>query len=280
MDSNTDDPLQELQTRLAAFATQRDWQQFHSPKNLSMALIAEAAELVEIFQWISEEKSQQLDPEQWQAARMELADIFIYLLRISDRLNVNLIQAAQEKIEINEQRYPVEKVKGSAKRASEYSHNQTDQRSSLLRDPVTGLLEYPVFRLTLEPQLARCRRYNTELCLIRLALEFVDKPENIDFHAEHMRTFTHTLKQNLRWADQVGKTDNRQFLIALPEASVNDAKLIIDKIHPQLEKLSFIKSVTYGICAWQNGDSEKSLTDRSAQAIDQAREQNTLVFVL
>jgi len=280
MNSKTTDPLCELTERLAMFADQRNWQQFHSPKNLSMALIAEAAELVEIFQWITEENSQQLDPEQWQAARMELADIFIYLLRISDRLDVNLVEAAQEKIEINEQRYPINKVKGSAKRASDYSHNQIDQRSALLRDPVTGLLEYPVFRLTLEPQLARCRRYDTELCLIRLALEFNDKPNDINFHAEHLRTLTQTLKQNLRWADQVGKADNQQFLIALPETSVQDAKLIINKIQPQIDELSYVKSVIYGVVAWRKGDDEQSLCERSTQAIDQARTNNTLLFVL
>ncbi len=280
MNSELADPLQELTTRLASFATQRNWQQFHSPKNLSMALIAEAAELVEVFQWLSEEQSHQLEPEQWQAARMELADIFIYLLRISDRLNISLIQAAEEKIEINEQRYPVDKVKGSAKRASEYTHNQVEPRSSLLRDPVTGLLEYPVFRLTLEPQLARCRRYNTPLCLVRMAVEFIDHPNDINFHAEHLRTITQHLKQNLRWADQVGKADNGQFLIVLPEASTNDSTLIIDKIHPQLNTLSFVKSVAYGVCEWKNGDDEKSLHDRTTQAINTSIAQNTLITVL
>ncbi|VAW73130.1 hypothetical protein MNBD_GAMMA12-528 [hydrothermal vent metagenome] len=280
MKSELPDPLQDLTTRLASFATQRNWQQFHSPKNLSMALVAEAAELVEIFQWLNEEKSEQLDPEQWQNARMELADIFIYLLRISDRLNVNLVQAAEEKIEINEQRYPIDKVKGSAKRASEYSHNQTEQQTPSLRDPVTGLLEYPVFRLTLEPQLARCRRYNTQLCLARMAVEFIHHPDDINFHAEHLRTITHLLKQNLRWADQVGKTDNGQFLIVLPEASVNDSTLIINKIHPQLNTLSFIKSIAYGVCEWKNGDDDKSLNERTAQAINTAIAQNTLITVL
>ncbi len=280
MESETTDPLNDLKKRLAAFASQRDWQQFHSPKNLSMALIGEAAELVEIFQWISEKKSQHLDPQQWQAARMELADIFIYLIRIADRLDVNLIDAAQEKIEINEQRYPIDKVQGSAKRASEYTHNQADQRASLLRDPVTGLLEYPVFRLILEPQLARCRRYDTELCLIRLALEFTDKPKDIDYHAEHLRTLTQTLKQDLRWADQVGKADYGQFLIALPETSAQDAEQIIGKIQLLIDKLSFIKSTTYGIVAWKKGDDESTLCIRSAQAIEQARINNTLLFVL
>lgn len=115
-----DGVLDLLQQRLADFAAQRDWDQFHSPKNLSMALIGEAAELVEHFQWLTEAQSQDLTDAKRQAVALELADIFIYLIRIADKLDVDLIAAAQQKIEINEQRYPIEVVKGSAKRASEY----------------------------------------------------------------------------------------------------------------------------------------------------------------
>lgn len=114
------DSLYDLSKQLTEFARARDWEQFHSPKNLSMALIAEAAELVEHFQWLSEEQSQSLSPEKLEEVRMELADIQIYLIRIAERLGVDLLAAAQEKMSINEQRYPVEKVKGSARRASEY----------------------------------------------------------------------------------------------------------------------------------------------------------------
>lgn len=109
-----------LQRRLAEFARARDWEQFHSPKNLSMALIAEAAELVEHFQWLSEEQSHKLAPEKLEEVGLELADIQIYLIRIADMLGVDLIQATWDKIEINEKRYPVEKVRGDARRASEY----------------------------------------------------------------------------------------------------------------------------------------------------------------
>lgn len=114
------DPMEDLKQRLAAFARERDWEQFHSPKNLSMALIAEAAELVEHFQWLSEEQSYQLPADKLEEVRMELADIQIYLIRIADRLGVDLIRAAWDKTEINEQRYPAEKVRGDARRASEY----------------------------------------------------------------------------------------------------------------------------------------------------------------
>ena len=116
----TTDSLEDLRVRLAAFAAERDWDQFHSPKNLSMALIAECAELVEHFQWLSEEQSQQLEPKKLQAVTHELADIFIYLIRIADKLNVDLTEAANVKIEINEHRYLTERVRGSAKRAEEY----------------------------------------------------------------------------------------------------------------------------------------------------------------
>lgn len=114
------DSLEVLRGRLAGFARERDWEQFHSPKNLSMALIAEAAELVEHFQWLSEEQSYHLPAEKLEEVRLELADIQIYLIRIADRLGVDLVQAAQDKIEVNERRYPADRVRGDARRASEY----------------------------------------------------------------------------------------------------------------------------------------------------------------
>jgi NTP pyrophosphatase (non-canonical NTP hydrolase) len=114
------DSLEQLRKRLAAFASERDWEQFHSPKNLSMALIAEAAELVEHFQWLSEEQSYQLGPDKLEEVRLELADIQIFLIRIADQLGVDLVQAAQDKTDINEQRFPVERVKGVAGRGTDF----------------------------------------------------------------------------------------------------------------------------------------------------------------
>ena len=114
------DSLEGLRQRLEQFAKARDWEQFHSPKNLSMALIAEAAELVEHFQWLSEAQSSALPPDKLAEVRLELADILLYLIRLGDRLGLDLVQAGNDKIDINEQRYPVDKVRGSAKRASEY----------------------------------------------------------------------------------------------------------------------------------------------------------------
>ncbi|HHZ88121.1 MAG TPA: nucleotide pyrophosphohydrolase [Chromatiaceae bacterium] len=114
------DSLEDLRRRLSAFARERDWEQFHSPKNLSMALIAECAELVEHFQWLSEEASLQLNDEKRREVSLELADILIYTIRCADRVGVDLIQAAEEKIAINEDRYPVDRVRGDARRAEEY----------------------------------------------------------------------------------------------------------------------------------------------------------------
>jgi dCTP diphosphatase len=112
--------LEETKHRLREFCAARDWDQFHSPKNLAMALIAETAELVEHFQWLTEEQSQQLPSVKLAEVRLELADILIYLIRIADKLNVDLTSAALEKIAINEQRYPVDRVRGDARRAEEY----------------------------------------------------------------------------------------------------------------------------------------------------------------
>jgi len=115
-----EDSLGQLNQRLKAFATTRGWEQFHSPKNLSMALIAECAELVEHFQWLTEEQSLQLPTDKKEAVSLEMADILIYLIRCAERLDIDLVAAANRKIEINERRYPAERVYGDARRADEY----------------------------------------------------------------------------------------------------------------------------------------------------------------
>jgi NTP pyrophosphatase (non-canonical NTP hydrolase) len=114
------DALRALQQRLAAFAAARDWDQFHSPKNLAMALSVEAAELVEEFQWLTEEQSRRLDTERRERVRLELADVFIYLLRVADKLDVDLLQAADDKIALNEQKYPAERVRGDSRKYDDY----------------------------------------------------------------------------------------------------------------------------------------------------------------
>ena len=115
-----EDSLQLLNERLIRFARERDWERFHSPKNLVMALIAECAELVEHFQWLSEAQSRELPPQKKEEVALEMADVLIYLLRCSERLDIDLLEAADRKIAINEARYPAGKVYGDARRASEY----------------------------------------------------------------------------------------------------------------------------------------------------------------
>ncbi|MEJ2621233.1 MAG: nucleotide pyrophosphohydrolase [Candidatus Thiodiazotropha sp.] len=114
------DSLDNLNQRLKAFAQARDWEQFHSPKNLTMALIAECAELVEHFQWLTPEQSMNLPQQKHQEVAMEMADILIYLIRCAERLDIDLVEAAERKIAINEARYPADKVRGDARRADEY----------------------------------------------------------------------------------------------------------------------------------------------------------------
>lgn len=115
-----EDSLDNLKRHLKAFAQRRNWEQFHSPKNLSMALIAECAELVEHFQWLNEEQSLDLTSQKKGEVALEMADILIYLIRCADRLEIDLIAAAKEKIALNERRYPADRVYGDARRASEY----------------------------------------------------------------------------------------------------------------------------------------------------------------
>jgi dCTP diphosphatase len=108
--------LDSLRDDLRRFAAVRDWDQFHSPKNLSSALVVEAAELLEQFQWLTEEQSRNLTHDQANAVRKELADVLIYLVRLADKLNVDLIEASREKIIENAAKYPVEKSKGSSRK--------------------------------------------------------------------------------------------------------------------------------------------------------------------
>jgi NTP pyrophosphatase (non-canonical NTP hydrolase) len=98
--------LDELRQRLRDFATARDWEQFHTPKNLAMALVAEAAEVVEHFQWLSPPESQALDPGKRTEVALELADVLLYLVMLADRLDIDLADAARRKISLNEHRFP------------------------------------------------------------------------------------------------------------------------------------------------------------------------------
>jgi dCTP diphosphatase len=109
-----------LRDKLRTFAEARDWDQFHSPKNLSMALMVEVAELMEHFQWLTEVQSRNLDAEKKAVVAEELADILLYLVRLSDKLDVDLPEAARRKLERNAEKYPAALVRGSSKKYSEY----------------------------------------------------------------------------------------------------------------------------------------------------------------
>jgi dCTP diphosphatase len=114
------DSLDELKAKLQQFVDDRDWAQFHSPKNLAMAMIVEAAELVEHFQWDTETESRVLSGEKRTKVSHELADTFVYLLRISQVLGIDLIEAANEKISLNGKKYPVEKARGKNNKYTDY----------------------------------------------------------------------------------------------------------------------------------------------------------------
>ena len=111
--------FQELGARVRQFAEERDWAQFHSPKNLSMALSVECAELMEHFQWLTENQSRKLGPKKLREVEKELADIQIYLIRLSQVLGIDLMSAGRKKLGNNARKYPVSKARGSAKKYTE-----------------------------------------------------------------------------------------------------------------------------------------------------------------
>jgi dCTP diphosphatase len=113
------DSLLRLRDALREFAAERDWEQFHTPRNLATALAVEAAELLEPFQWLTDVESRELAPETFAAVEQEMADVLLYLVRLADRLGVDLEQAALAKIELNAQKYPVERARGSSRKYHE-----------------------------------------------------------------------------------------------------------------------------------------------------------------
>ena len=114
------EPWNELTHRLRAFALERDWDRFHSPKNLAMALTGEAGELAAEFQWLTETESQSLDPECMARVQQEAADVLLYLVRLADKLQFDLVDAAHRKIDLNAERYPVDQVRGSSRKYNQY----------------------------------------------------------------------------------------------------------------------------------------------------------------
>ncbi len=121
MSTATPDSLLALRDQLRVFAAERAWEQFHTPKNLVMALSVEVAELTEHFQWLTPEASAALPPDTQAFVREELADVLLYLVRLADQLKVDLRMAAQDKIVINAAKYPVERARGSSAKAPRQS---------------------------------------------------------------------------------------------------------------------------------------------------------------
>ncbi|MBI5938426.1 MAG: nucleotide pyrophosphohydrolase [Betaproteobacteria bacterium] len=111
--------IEQLAEAVRQFGRERDWQLYHSPKNLTAALIVEAAELLEPFQWLTEAQSHELPPEKLEAVRQEMADVLIYLVSLANTLEVDLLKAAEAKLAINARKYPVEKAKGSCAKYNE-----------------------------------------------------------------------------------------------------------------------------------------------------------------
>jgi len=112
-----DDSLRGLAQRLADFAAERDWQPFHSPKNLASALMVEAGELLEHFQWLTEAQSRSLPDAQREAVGQEIADVLLYLIQLSTALGLDPVQLAESKMVLNARKYPVDSSRGNAKKA-------------------------------------------------------------------------------------------------------------------------------------------------------------------
>lgn len=110
----------ELQERLRAFVAAREWEQFHSPKNLAAGLATEAAELLEIFLWLTEAESSRLGADKLARLRDEIGDVQLYLVNLADKFALDPLECASVKLEANEAKYPAERVRGSAKKYNEY----------------------------------------------------------------------------------------------------------------------------------------------------------------
>ena len=115
-------PTEDIQERLRQFARDRNWGQFHNPKNLVMALTGEVGELSELFQWLTEKQSAEImsDPKKSEMVRHEIADVYLYLLLLADVLKMDIEQAAIEKIDVNSARYPIEKSLGNSKKYTDH----------------------------------------------------------------------------------------------------------------------------------------------------------------
>lgn len=121
MDTHSkDNDFVKLRDQIRCFVDERDWDQFHTPKNLSSALCVEAAELLEHFQWLQTGNKDELNDTKFEQIRHEMADVLVYLIRLADKLDVDLTAAVVEKMELNRAKYPADKVRGDSRKYSEY----------------------------------------------------------------------------------------------------------------------------------------------------------------
>lgn len=120
MEAAMNNDLTTIRDTVRTFVTERDWDQFHTPKNLSSALCVEAAELLEHFQWLHTGSADELGPAKLEQVRHEMADVLVYLVRLADKLDVNLGAAVEEKMVLNRAKYPADKVRGDARKYDEY----------------------------------------------------------------------------------------------------------------------------------------------------------------
>lgn len=116
--------METLLEKLRTFVQERDWNQFHSPKNLAMALSVEASEIVEIFQWLTQEQSRRIEGEQLEKLKDEIGDVMIYLTMLADKLGIDPVEAAHNKIEKNRKKYPVDKARGKATKYSVFENHE------------------------------------------------------------------------------------------------------------------------------------------------------------
>ncbi len=122
-----DSSVKKLADEISKFVAERDWAQFHSPKNLAISLSIESAELLEIFQWLTPEQSNSAEHVNLRHLREEIGDVMIYLTTLAKKFKIDPVEAALEKIAINKEKYPVEKSKGKAQKYTNYQIDQNDR---------------------------------------------------------------------------------------------------------------------------------------------------------
>jgi dCTP diphosphatase len=122
--------LEDIKLHLREFVAERDWQQFHSSKNIAMALMVEAAEILEHFQWLTPAQSDNLEPAVKQQVADEIADVLVYLVRLADAQDINIMDAVNSKMAINAAKYPADLVRGKADKYTRYQQSTPDAESS------------------------------------------------------------------------------------------------------------------------------------------------------